>query len=305
MSDRRPLRFKTEDDVLAELAQLKRGYVRRGNWTLAQVAWHVGLPLEKHMSPPPDGLERTAEQEVRKKGFVDHIIATGAPPPGAREAPPGFVPPDTAGDAEIDRYEANLRKLKAYPHARVLMGAIGPVTIEEFRACNLVHAAHHLSFLDPAPATRRSGLSFDTEDQIIAEIDRLRRGYARTGDWSLSQACWHLNIGTQARMKPGPHAPDTPEQTARRPMLEKVLATGDLPEGITAPEPMLPPTSSDDSAIDALIASLRQFKTFTGEIAPHRLFGKLSDADARKLNRIHCARHLSFLVPLEPAKAGS
>jgi hypothetical protein len=133
---------------------------------------------------------------------------------------------------------------------------------------------------------------------VIADVQRLRRGYKRVGAWSLPQMAWHLNQAVLARMKPGPHAADTPEQTARRPLLQHVLMmNGYLPDGISAPDPMVPPADAPESAVDDLIASLKQLKAYRGEIAPHRLFGHIPDAEARKLNRIHCAHHLSYLTP--------
>jgi hypothetical protein len=72
---------------------------------------------------------------------------------------------------------------------------------------------------------------------------------------------------------------------------------GYLPDGITAPDPLVPPTDAPESSIDDLIASLTQLKAYKGEIAPHRLFGRIPDADARRLNLIHCAHHLSYLTP--------
>jgi hypothetical protein len=98
-------------------------------------------------------------------------------------------------------------------------------------------------------------------------------------------------------MVPGPFPPDTPEQLVRKPKLREILAIGKLPSGIEAPAPAIPPADANESAIDALIATLKRFDSFTGPIAPHRIFGHLSDADARRLNLIHCAHHLSYLVP--------
>jgi hypothetical protein len=141
-------------------------------------------------------------------------------------------------------------------------------------------------------------IRFACEDDAIADVGRLRNGYQRIGSWSLPQTAWHLNMAVQQRMKPGPHAADAPEQVARRPMLQHVLSmNGYLPDGMIAPESMQPPADAPDSAIDDLIASLKQLKAFGGPIAPHRLFGQIPDAEARRLNLIHCAHHLSYLVP--------
>lgn len=141
-------------------------------------------------------------------------------------------------------------------------------------------------------------IRFESEDAVIADVERLRKGYAQHGGWTLPQMAWHLNQAVLARMNPGPHAPDTAEQKARQPMLQHVLAmNGYLPDGITAPEPMQPPKDAPESVIDDLIASLKRLKAYKGEIAPHRLFGHIPDAEARRLNLIHCAHHLSYLTP--------
>ena len=148
-----------------------------------------------------------------------------------------------------------------------------------------------------APATRRTHLDFASEDEVIADVNRLRRGCTQAGAWSLPQVCYHLDKATQLRMQPGPFPPTTPEQEARRETFRNIMATGRLPDGIQAPDAMQPPPDCGDAAIDAFIATLERFKRFSGPIAPHRLFGHLSDADARRLNRIHYAHHLSYLAP--------
>lgn len=144
---------------------------------------------------------------------------------------------------------------------------------------------------------QRRHLRFRDLDEVIAEIRTLQRGYARAGNWSLPQVCWHLEVSVANRMKPGPYPANTPEQEARRPVFEQVLASGRLPDGIVAPEPMVPPPDCGDEAIEACIKQLERFKGYTGRIPPHRIFGDLPDDEARQLNLIHCAHHLGYLVP--------
>jgi len=79
-------------------------------------------------------------------------------------------------------------------------------------------------------------IRFASEDDVIADVQSLRKGYKRVGSWSLPQMAWHLNQAVLARMKPGPHAADTPEQTERKPLLQHVLAmNGYLPDGNVDP----------------------------------------------------------------------
>jgi hypothetical protein len=297
MSAPRSLRFEAESEVQAEIALLRRGYTQSGQWTLAQICWHVGLPIEKHLHPPePADLQRTPEQEAIKQKFVDYIVAHHAPPPSAKDAPPSFIPPENAGDADIDRYVGLLDKLENYSHPRVMMGPIGPVTIAEFRACNVSHAAHHLAFLVPTVARRE--LKFSNTAELKSEINRLRNApHAQLGKWSLARTCRHLETAIRLRMVPGPFPANTPEQEANRVKLDGLLTNGRLPSGIDAPPQAIPPEDAGDASIDALLATIDRFESFNGPIAPHRIFGHLSDGEARKLNLIHCAHHLSHLVP--------
>ncbi len=298
MSAPRKLKLDTEDAALAELETLRKGYVQHGKWTLAQIAWHVAKPMHYLDAPPPaPDLQRTPEQDAKKKGFVDHIIQTRTPPPSIKEAPPQMIPPADASEADINRFEEQLRRMKKHPHQRIVMGPIGPVDIDEYRKCILFHAEHHLAFLSPNAKARRPNLTFASEDAVVEDVKQLRKGYAQSGNWSLPQVCCHLDLAVQARMAPGPFPQDTDEQAGRRPILERIMASGQLPDGIVAPDPMVPPAHCGDDAIDAFLATMQKFKAFPGPIAPHRIFGTLNDVDARKLNLIHCARHLSFLIP--------
>jgi hypothetical protein len=46
-----------------------------------------------------------------------------------------------------------------------------------------------------------------------------------------------------------------------------------------------------------LKAAAERFKTYTGDIVPSPLFGKMTKDEAEKLQLVHSAHHLSFLVP--------
>jgi hypothetical protein len=150
----------------------------------------------------------------------------------------------------------------------------------------------------------RRSLSYSTFDEIADDVRRLRRdGYVKAGQWSLPQACHHLNQSLQWSMRPGPFPPDTPEQQASTPRLQQIMASGQLPIGIQAPDHMQPPPNASDAVIDEFLATLKRYGEHPGELAPHRLFGRRSRDELRQLVRIHCAHHLSHLVPA--ANAGS
>ena len=146
-SDLRRLGFKTEDDVIADVERLRKGYKQLGNWTLPQICYHVAMPMQ-FAPPEPADLQRTPEQDAMKSGFVDYILTERKMKPEWKADGP-WVPPDDAGDAEVDVFLDALRTQRDYPHDRVMMGPIGPVQTDEFRGVNLAHAAHHLRYLVP------------------------------------------------------------------------------------------------------------------------------------------------------------
>jgi hypothetical protein len=182
------------------------------------------------------------------------------------------------------------------PHKCVTIGRCGPVPIGQVTALHLAHVSHHLSFLEPK---QRRKLHYADEAAVIADVNNLRRGCIRHGSWSLAQTCGHLAAGVRSRMAPcpDPMPANTPGQEARKPDLVRVLASGRLPSGIPAPASMVPPDDAGDPAIDDFLEVLKTFANYTGRMPPHRVFGIMSDADARRLNLIHCAHHLSYLEP--------
>jgi hypothetical protein len=292
--DRRSLRFETRHDIVREINRLRHGgYTQRGNWSLPQICWHISVPLKKRIKPPATTTP-TPEQSALQKKIIEPILATGKAPPGM-QPPPEMIPPTECAQTSIDDFLALLDQLEKYPHEYVDFGPMGPVKADVLRQITKLHTAHHLAFLEPTYSRR--DLSYANEDDVVADVENLRRGHVRLGGWTFEQICWHLEQGVRYRMAPPPHAANTPEQDARAGVLKQVLASGKLPNTIVAPDPMVPPANPGAQAIDAFIASMREFKAFPGPIAPHRIFGHVSQPDARRLNLIHCAHHLSYLVP--------
>ena len=294
MNKPRELHFQTEADVITDVEALRAGCGACGKWTLPQACWHMAKTITLCLRPPAK-LEPSESERRMQETLLRPLLASGVMPSGVG-ADPMLDPPADAGEADVDAFVARLRDLERYQQSHVAFGPFGPVATADFRRFVLIHADLHLGFFQPG--ARREGLRFADEDAAIADIEQLRRGYARTGGWTLAQICWHLDKTVNLRMQPGPHPANTPEQDARRPMYEQVMASGKLPKGIVAPDAIVPPADAGDEAIDACIATLRRFKAFAGPVAPHRLFGHMSDADAHKQNLIHVAHHLSHLVPL-------
>lgn len=150
----------------------------------------------------------------------------------------------------------------------------------------------------PTTAGRRD-LKFETIDRVMPDVDRLIEGYTTVGKWSLGQVCNHLS-GDLAGSIDGidVKVPWLVRKLFGRLVLNRVLKTGVIPEGRKVPEAFLPKPGLDDRAeVEALRAALRMFAGHTGPIARHPFFGQLTRAQAERLHCIHCAHHLSFVVP--------
>ena len=153
--------------------------------------------------------------------------------------------------------------------------------------------------------TRRT-LSFATLDEAVADAETLlAQGYDKTGQWSLGQCCGHLANWLGYAMDGFPKAPPpirllmwTLRNTLGPGALTRVLAAKAMrPGNPTAPQ-SVPAASGDDRAgVEAYRAMVERAKRFAGTPLPSPLFGPMDRDTWVKLNCVHAAHHLSFLVP--------
>src|SRR5690606_3881058 len=117
-----------------------------GDWSLPQIAWHVGRVIGMFVKPAPDAA-CSPEQEAMKRRFYGMI----AEPGGASKltASPDVTPPATLDDSEVDRFIEALRGLKSFSSPFVEMGPLGRAPLAEAVGLHLSHSAHHLGFLSP------------------------------------------------------------------------------------------------------------------------------------------------------------
>jgi hypothetical protein len=146
--------------------------------------------------------------------------------------------------------------------------------------------------------TGRRTLRFTSLDEIMPEVERLRRGHMTVGTWTLAQVCRHLaNVMNRVI--------ELPASTPRDPSLEfgeakkrEVFETGLLPEGLPAPPGVVPPDGLDLSdEAEGLRQAIARFRSSAGPAASHRFFGPLTREEWHRLQCIHCAHHLSFVIP--------
>lgn len=153
--------------------------------------------------------------------------------------------------------------------------------------------------------TRRS-LHFNGLDDVVREVESLRAsGYDRAGNWDLAQTCSHLAEWMRFPLDgfPRPPAPVRAmlwvmKNTFGRRQLRKVLATSSMPAGgPTMPETVATAGGDETVAAERLRQTVARFKAHTGPLHASPLFGELDRETATRLQLVHCAHHLSFLVP--------
>jgi hypothetical protein len=289
---RRTVRFDTPAAVLADVDRLRRGGYRKvGQWSLPQVCQHLATTVGGNLVPPPADAEPTPEQMAMKAKFFG-IVLNGAPEGMALA--PDRVPPASCDDTAIEALASAFAAFAAYPHDKLLVGRCGPVPVGEVLQLHLAHAAHHLSFLEPT--TVRRSLRYASFADVIADVERLRSGYVRSGNWTLPQTCWHLRAVAEA-LAARPMADATPEVLARRPLFDGLMAGAPLPDGMPAPAELVPPAAATDADVDDYLALLRDRQSRPPGPAMHRLFGPINAGEHAAMTLKHAAHHLSYLVP--------
>lgn len=151
----------------------------------------------------------------------------------------------------------------------------------------------------PAAKPGRRELHFDRLDQVMPDVDRLlQEGYQTTGQWSLGQICKHLAMPLMWAIDGFPmKMPWVVRRTVGPLVYHRIAKTGKMPSGIKAPSQLQPSTDLDDRAeAEALRATIQLFTNHSGPFAENAFFGRLTREQYTRLNCIHCAHHLSFLI---------
>ena len=140
-------------------------------------------------------------------------------------------------------------------------------------------------------------------DEVLAECNALfDSGYRKVGNWSLADACEHLQRSQDASISGYPRwmslfAPLRP--FVRRLMLPRLLR-GDSPAGLPTASTLVPKNSyNDETAIEALEQSMQRLRTHDGSFVPHPGFGLMNLPELERFHSAHASHHLSFLIPQE------
>jgi len=146
---RRSIDFRSFQQFRDDVVSISQGsYTRAGTWSLAEVADHLSRALEMSM----DGTIAKAPVVLRLMSpAIKRVILFRRKMPAGVKAPVGLIPESTPADApavakllaDIDRYTQFNQPLKPSP-------LFGHLTRDEWDQIHLIHASHHLSFLNKA-----------------------------------------------------------------------------------------------------------------------------------------------------------
>lgn len=149
MPKRRFLKFTQMTDPLEEAHRLAgAGYEQCGNWNLGQVCHHLtaayNASIDGYQSKTPWVLQNVIGP-VAKYGFL-YVGRFPAGAPGPPQIMPGAIDDENAAIAALAQAVERVRNHQGAFDRHPIFGVMTPA---QNRRLHLIHAAHHLGFLQP------------------------------------------------------------------------------------------------------------------------------------------------------------
>lgn len=153
---------------------------------------------------------------------------------------------------------------------------------------------------------QRRDLVFRSLDDISHDAESLLiSGYDKAGGWDLGQVCGHLTKWLSYPMDGFPNPGCflgcvlwLMRIAVGKRIKKKILATGRFKvDGPTMPDSLIGAGSDEVAAVAKLKETVERFKKHPGAIHSSPLFGEMNREELTRLHLIHCAHHLSFLIP--------
>ncbi len=146
---------------------------------------------------------------------------------------------------------------------------------------------------------QRRRLDFRHFAQVAEDLDRLHAlGYTRSGRWDLAQICEHLAVFMEMSLTGFRFRFPWPMRVMGRSVLRQLtLWRRSIPTGFSAPRELNPRSELSHAAAIAVVKKLLCRVRDAQRFQPSPLFGRMSAEEWRQIHLIHCAHHLSFLIP--------
>ena len=145
----------------------------------------------------------------------------------------------------------------------------------------------------------RPGLKFDTLDAMLADVDRLRGGYTKAGEWDLGMILDHLAKTEEAAFAKGRWNLPWPMTAVIRTLVHGMVGRQKYPSFKIPVAPQLKPTPGVD--VDEAFGRFRdltqRMKTLPSDTVAAPPFGRMPTADYVGMQLLHGAHHLAFLKP--------
>ena len=145
---RRPLEYRSFDEVMPDVERLLEGHTTVGTWSLAQICRHSATILRRWIDLPASTLHDPAHRVTGDQ--KRQVFATGRLPEGL-PGPPGVIPLEAGGEREeAEGLRLAIADFLASAGPVASHRLFGPLTRDEWHRLGLIHTAHHLSFASPA-----------------------------------------------------------------------------------------------------------------------------------------------------------
>ena len=153
----------------------------------------------------------------------------------------------------------------------------------------------------------RRTLAFTDLDAVVRDAEHLlATGYERAGNWDLAQCCTHVAEWMRFPIDGFPKPPLpirallwVARKTVGPKKFREYIEARMMPTGKpTMPQTVIPPGGDAAAAVAKLKAAAERFQAHAGPVHPSPIFGPMTKDEATKLQLIHAAHHLRFLVPM-------
>lgn len=146
------LKFDTLDALVADADRLRAGYEKAGQWDLGMVLDHLNRTMSGPFGPGRNWVPWPATAAVR--AAIHGMVRRGRYPSMKIPAMPSLRPtPGADADAALASLRDVVRRTEGLSGDTVQLPPFGPISRADFVGMQLLHGAHHMSFLRPTAST--------------------------------------------------------------------------------------------------------------------------------------------------------